>query len=194
MLLYLFLFKLWWSLLQLSLLLCYYYYYYHCFYWCTVIIITTTAVIVMLLFFVVARICMTALVVSSSSLLLLLLLLLLFVVGGFVCTAGSAVVCDSGRSDGCACWLYGCCWFRCSCDRGRSVAVRVCVCVWGGEWMYEHVCFLVSTVLHPTVHLCYCVIWPYYYCYCWYYYYNYYYYIIFLTGTHMSNFPCKWGQ
>ena len=23
--------------------------------------------------------------------------------------------------------VYGCCWFRCSCDRGRSVGVRVCV-------------------------------------------------------------------
>ena len=68
----------------------------------------------------------------------------------FVCmgVAGSAVVGDSGRCVGCVCWLfvYGCGWFGCCCDRGRSVAVGVCVRVcWGGgggEGMKMVVCLL----------------------------------------------------
>ena len=52
----------------------------------------------------------------------------------FVCmgVAGSAVVCDSGRSDGCACWLYVCMGVAGSAVPVIGGEVWLCVCVCGG--------------------------------------------------------------
>ena len=77
----------------------------------------------------------------------------------FVCmgVAGSAVVCDSGRSDGCACWLYVCMGVAGSAVPviGGEVWLCVCVCGGGDECMNMFVSLL--ALYYTPLYICFIV-------------------------------------